>query len=544
MPYYTEDPSHPGFALVTDDAIVPDPVNTGFGVVTVFYLVDTEPPIHRYTPGWLSGQSVYLADTRYGFTLGEVETVEYSQNQGTIAVTCSSRLNDMNDYNIQAEPFVGTLKNAFQYYASLGGATVDVSVDSSVENRPVVLPGWEGELWYHMKQLALAQECEISLVSGIILLRPIRARVAEKGYTVQRSTSVGGGPLAQAVEVYWYDTEEITNELVYPAGGWTPEVEVLNVNAGEDAEYTLEMSSSLSAIQAPVMEEFVESDYDASSVYTVVADDGLPVDPALWADHGGSVEVTLNPDTTTLTVRLHGATDIPLASQGFSRSFSLALASDESGSRYSTLRIVGTGVRYDRKKKTIRTGVTPTQTSTEVGVTIDNPFLNSLDAVYKAGIRAARAFSGRGVSLVGSVSEINRRGDSGSPATTYGQVKTQLIAELGAAPTYAQVRTHYLASFNTYGEIKQYWVAFEDSTFKRQAFGNVSGARVWDPSSRRWYRIRSGTITASGIDFSVADDDLTNEDIHATYSGMTYADVQTLKSSLTYQTDRLAGLLV
>src|SRR5690606_17171476 len=144
-----------------------------------------------------------------------------------------------------------------------------------------------------------------------ILLRPIRKRIATQNRDTTRSVTTGGDTLARAVEVYQYNNRPITNELVYPPEGWNPEVEVLNVNAGETAEYTLELSASISSFQAPVMQTFVSQGHSSSSVYTVVADDGLPVSPALWEGSGGSVRIEIAEDTSHLLVTLRGATGVP-----------------------------------------------------------------------------------------------------------------------------------------------------------------------------------------------------------------------------------------
>lgn len=520
-----------GVGEITFEIPVPDP--------------DLQPdhPINRYTQGWLIGQNLRLTDTRYGFTLGEVTSADYNHMAGVVTVSCISRLGDLGDFNLQADPYIGTLRGAFEYYCELADVTVDVSVDDEVADRQVKIPGWHGEMWYHLKQLAIAQDCEISLVSGTILLRPIRGRNAEKGYTIQRSAAVGGNSLAQAVEVYWYKTRAITDELVYPPEGWNPEVEVLNVNAGETAEYTLELSASLSSIQEPEMRTSVSQGYSTSSVYTVVADDGLPVTPAQWRDFGGEVEVTLNPDTVSLTVSLTGAVGVPLATGGTSRSFSLALASATSGSRYSTLRIVGTGVSYSRESKRIRTGVPPEKTATDVGVTIDNIFINDLNSLYTAGTRAAVSFTGETPALTGTVSAINRRGEGEAPTISYGAVEDRLVLELGASPSYSAVQSWYASEgLGTYGAIQEWWDSISENEFARQAFGNVLGSRVWDPFSKRPYRIRSGTIDPEGIDFSIADDDLTHEDVEEYFEGRTYADVQNARDGLTYNQERLVGL--
>lgn len=711
-------------------------------------------PINLYTEGWLKNQAIRLADSRYGFTIGTVDSSSVTANGTLLQVESQTRLGDLNIYNVQAEPFIGTLGDAFEYYLSLAGITTDLFVDESIASRAVAIPGWEGELWFHLKELTAAQDCDISLVSGVVLLRPIRTRVAERGKDIQRSTDNRTESLAQAVEVYLYKTEAIEDELVYPIGGWTPETEVLNVNAGETAEYTLELSSSLSSIQAPTMLTSVAQDYDATSVYTIVADDGLPVPVDQWEDFGGKVEITLNPDTTTLNVKLTGAEGVPTTGSGeTSRAFSLALASDTSGSRYSTLRIVGTGVRYERILKRVRTGVSAQNAPQDVGVTIDNIFINTIDDLYRAGTRAAKRFAGNMPSISGSLYSINRRGDTGVASyPTYGEVQDALTAEIepgspglvlpgdpgdfawapdsaalditgdisvrveadlgdwselgysylagksdipsdqrswdfltvdgllvfrwatdgtigtrtsslstgtvplsgrfavradldvdngsggstttfytapgidgpwtqlgdpvvesgttsifsGSArltagagdddgsvlvtegvvcgvdvldgatavanprfedepdgttsftdgegnewtvagnaeirgtPTYGDVQTHYGAV--SYGTVRADWFETVQSEYKNQAFGNVQGARIWDRRTRRWYRIRSGSISPTGIQFSLADDDLLYSDVVNYLGGLTYAQVQATRSELTYGQEKMVGL--
>jgi len=499
--------------------------------------------LFKYGASWLIDQDIRLSDSRYGYTLGTVK--DASINGGLVSISGESRLAKLGTYGVNAQPFVGTLEAAFTYYLSLAGVTVDLFVDAAVATRNVVLRGFTGDLWHHLKQLAASQECDISLVSGIILLRPIRTRVADAGKFVTNNPQVGSGAFAQSVEVYWYESAEITDELVYPVGGWSPDVEVLNVNAGETAEYQLELSASVSSIEDPVMSTAVESSYDASSVYTIVGDDGFPVPVAQWAANGGSLRVTINPDTTSLTLTLTGATNIGTASGSTSKAFSVALSSDTTGSRYSTLRIVGTGVGYTRSKKVFRTGVPANKTATDVGETIDNVFITDLNELYHVGSRAALRYSGLLPSVTGNVTAINRRGDSGSAEyPTYGAVEAELTTTLGAAFTYADAETYYVttSSLADYVAVSDFWFATVQSDFANQAFGNVNGARIYDPITKRWYRIRNGSISPTGIGFS-AEDDLTFDDVAGTLTGRTYADVELTRTDLTYQQERMVGLI-
>lgn len=541
-----------------DEAATPLAAGDSSGQVGTFTLTfaipDASLSTTRATP-WSAlrkyGESVFLDsevridDSRKGFTLGRVNSSQVSRDGGTLTLSGVSRLGLLNVYGVQAGPFVGNLRDAFTYYLSLANVSTGLFVDDDIANTAVVFPGWNGELWYYLKQMAAAIDCDISLVSGVILLRAIRKRVATNNRDLSRSLSTGGGTLAQAVEVYQYNNRQITNELVYPPGGWTSEVEVLNVNAGEEQEYTLDLSSSLTSIQSPVMQTFVASDYSASSVYTIVANDGLPVSPTLWANNGGSLTVEIAPDTSHLIVRLKGATRIPTSSGAAATNFSVALGSDTTGNRYSTLRIVGTGVAYDKVKHRIQTGVPASKTATDVGVTIDNPFISTADQLYRTGTRAARDFTGTSMNLSGTVTAVNKRGDSGQANyPTYTQVQSALTTAIGGTPTYAQVQSYYASlGLTSYEAVRAYWFNFFRNDDADQVFGNVQGARIYDAKSRKWYRIRQGSLKPGEISFGSADDDLTYSDVQSVYAGRTYAQVQTILSGLTYQQVDMAGAL-
>lgn len=488
-----------------------------------------------FGPQILHGADVELSDTRKGFTIGSVRSIARSESGGTYTIQCESRLGLLNVYNIQAQPFVGTLRDLFTYYMSLANVDSGILIDDSIADQEVVFPGWDGELWFHLKQVAAALDCDVSLVSGVIVLRPIRDREATRGRDLDRSMSAGSTQLAQAVEVYKYNHREIHSELVYPPGGWNEEVSVINVNAGETVEEVIELSASVSSIDQPEMQTFVSRAHDSSSVFTVVGDDGLPITPEAWEARGGKLSVSINPDTISLTVKVKAPTGLPSKDGEEIGVYGIALSADESTGRYSTLRIIGSGVAFDKELKRIPTGVEPSQTATEVGATIDNLFISNSEQLYTTGTRAAREYTGRTMSIDGSVTAINQLGDTGDvtyPTYRYDQ-------DLHEGKTYGQVQDEYEGQ--SYWDILQdYYLAVRDQ-FENQVFGNVNGARIWDRLSRRWYRIRSASLTPAGIEFQ-ADNDLTFDDVQGYYEGHTYGEVQDVNEGRTYGFVDLAGL--
>lgn len=443
-------------------------------------------PVLLLGPQVLLGQSVSLEDTSRGSISGRVHSVSGGLDSDTINLTCLTRLEALNIYNVQANPFIGTLGNAFRYYLSLAGITTGVSVDSSVESRNVRYPGWSGELWDRLKQLAVAEDVDIRLISGVITLSPVRTETIHPGFDFSRTVSGGGDGLARGVEVYYYNTRAITNQMVYPPGGWSEDVSVINVNAGETVSEVLELSASVSSIQAPTMVTFIGKNYSGVSAYTVTGDDGLPIVPAMWNAFGGRLTVEINPDTTSLTVHITAPVNIPNSTGGMNETFGISLSDSSATGRYSTLRIRGTGVAFEKEIRRVETGVSDSETSNDVGITVDNPFVRTRGQAARIGIRATRRFNDTSLSISGDVSQI-------SPSDTVG-------------------------------------------------FGSTAGARVWDSRSGHWYRVTEADTSPDGVSFS-GDIDTTYRDVRGFYpvASTTYQDIANLFVSRTYRSADLAG---
>lgn len=494
--------------------------------------------------GALHSAQVFINDSRKGFTNGRVTEVRRSHDGGTIELSGVTRMAVLNVYNAQAQPFSGTLNGAVTYYLGMAGITMGFTVDPTIANIPVTVPGWQGELWYHIKQLTAAYGCDISLVSDVILVRPVRQRVAATNRDLNRSMSLGGNGLAQAVEVYQYNNRPIVNELVYPVLGPSLEDRVMNVNAAETSEYTLRLSASLSSIQQPVMMTSMAPDYTATSAYVIAANDGTPILESAWREAGGLVTFELDPSTSDINLKMRGAIGLKNSDGEDYTSYSMSLNDPVTGNRFSALRITGTGVAFNKELKRIRTGVPASMTATEVGITIDNPNVSTADDVARVGLRAARDYSGMAMSLSGSVISINRRGDTGqSTVPTYEQVENALAAILGGTPTYQQVENYHTSlGLLTYGQVQEYWEKQFSDPDVDQVFGNVQGARIFDRKTRRWYRIRSAELAAGSIGFSDAEDDLTYEDYENHFAGKTYGQVEAILDGFNYRMVEMAGL--
>ena len=457
----------------------------------------------------LKGAPYRLTDSSKGVTSGTISDVNFGPG-GIAQVSGITGLNQLNSYNVMALPtnlsdypgFSGTLGEAVRYYAHLSGVSY-IWVDPAVENIPVSYPGWIGETWFHLKQMATVHECELSFVAGFPVFRPVRGRTTEPGRWLSRSYSVESPSLALSVEAYNQNTRDIRNEyVVHPDTG---DNTVLSAAPGEQAEFVLDLSASVYRIT------------ETAAVFT--REDGRP---ASWAEAGASVKinpknsrqliVTMSPPVRLLTERVYVGWIVRDV-------------------RVPGLYVRADGVALSPEKVTYRTVVPEQATGTEVGVTLDSPFITDSDVASRALRRAGHSHSATTFRLSGSVTNVNRRGDTGIPDfVTYQEAQNYLETRLGSGFTYDDLQefSESLERGDTYADLQSLFSVNNSSDYRFQEFGNVAGSRIWDQETRRWYRIRSATITPFSIDNISADDDLLLGEFVEPWeqAGMTYQDVQ------------------
>lgn len=457
-----------------------DPTHSIYSI-SLENLADKE--ITVYDPeGW--------AGTPDGELLGGIVTNVSHSDDFTLLITGRLALGALNVRNVTQGPYNGTLKGLIERYLRgrlISGTSVTVHPD--IADRKITVPGWRGELWYHLKLLCAAESVEFHYPStGYAELRPVRRTHGKTQTSRNISRETNAEDLAQYVEVKEYNNVWVTNQIFYPPGGWDEGVSIISISPGDTEEHELNLEGSVQSIQQPVMRDFVAKDHTTSSVYTIVADDGYPIQPAQWADAGGSVKVEIGEDTRTLKLTIRAPEGLHKDNGEPVSSFALALSAGESSPQYSTLRIVGTGVWFSNDDPVkFPTGVSAEANSEfevgeEVGVSIDNLFLSTRAHVATAVYRAASKYQGYKSTISGNVTRLS-----------------------------------------------------DEGTFTEDA-----GSRVFYDS--RPYRVRSATYTPDGVQFN-AEDDLTCGDIQAEFDGMTWQDVQDLYEGLTYKEVLIKGMV-
>lgn len=506
---------------VTEDATPIDPSDLGGGVgqFTLDLPETTDVKLAR-------NKAITLSDGAQGTTVG---TARGLGGNGVVAtLTVDSRMARLN-VTRTAQPYSGTLSGAFTYYLGLVGVTTGIVVDTTIATRPVTFPGWQAVVWDQVKKLMAAVGVETSLVADNIVLRPLRGRIAQNYRDTAESWSIDDTSRAQSVEINYYQSVAKTNALAYPLGGWTSDVQAYQVDAGQVATFDISLEpdnehslgASLTSIAQPVCVASVDRYYSTSSVYTVSGNDGLPIPPAQWLADGGSVTAAINDDTRSITVTIRGGKSSQYAP------YTIGMSSGDN-TFYSSLRIVGTGVFYNRQTLALQTGNSADVAPTVIGATVDNEFINTYGDAFRAGLWTLARYTGPEQTISVSTTGINRRGDTGSYAyMTFGQAN---VDPDFAGKKFGQINTAFAGL--TMAQFSALQFAKVQNNFENQAFGNVAGARVFSDGS--WYRIRSvSSITPESVSYSGEQDNIMS-DATASYAGMTMGQINALHAGKTF----------
>lgn len=460
-----------------------------------------------------------LTDASNGLTAGTITGI--SDTNGLATIVGESRLTALVAVR-RFQPYNGTLQGALSYYLSQCGITTGISFDPTLQanTKPCTLQGWDGTAWDLIKMLTVSYQFEVSLVGATIVFRSLRARQASTGTDSSISFSMDRGDLAKAVEVVRYENTYRANAMVYPAGGYTDDLEVYSVEANEEIEVEIPVDVSLVSIEQPTCVTFVPRDYSGPSVYAVAGNDGLPIPPQLWADQGGKVTATIGDDMKTIVLKIKG----PGLPEYSPYTFSV---NSGSSNAYSALRIRGTGVHFTKETVKFLTGTNSIYAAQDVGITIDNPTLQSPAQVATVGLSAARKYGNPVRTLTVSANVVNRTGEQGFiVSTTLGDFDAarsdtytlQSFKTEFAGKTLAQIRDTLRATANV------------ESRFENQAFGNVAGSTVRYGDA--WYRIRRATISPAGVQYT-AEADTTLAQVKAAQAGRTLQDLKTARAGMT-----------
>jgi hypothetical protein len=330
---------------------------------------------------------------------------------------------------------------------------------------------------------------------------------------------------AQNFQVAYYNYQNLSNTIAYPFGGWTPDVEVYSVEAGETVVFDIPVNAFLETVSQPQVLDIVPKDYSGvNSVYSVSANDNLPISAAFWTNFGGSMSLELTDLGRNVRVTLRGP-DFPDLSP-------YTISVSDGATDYSTLRIVGSGVFFDRQLVTIPTGLTADEAPQQFGQEIDNVFVTTREEAINVGVKARRRYALPRQSFETSGRSLQRRDYRRFDYLTFDDdafgfwdfnVYALVGDDLGVSffPTFVQYDDSLPFGFVFNDFDDSYLTAtFDDFDASQaqpigQAFGTVGGSRLRFGDA--YYRVRTVDVSESQASVS-ADYDTLFSDFNAIFS--------------------------
>jgi hypothetical protein len=458
---------------------------------------------------YLLDAEIDLVDPSQGTTRGTIRGIA-SDNTAT-SLSADSRMALLN-VNRNAAAAIGTLQDALTYYYNICGITDGFVIEESIRDLPVTFLGFSGNVWEELKRIGAVLGIEFSLISNNIVARPIRQNVSENYRDSSRSWSYDTSQKAQSVEIYKYTVTEVANGLVY--NGYAENQTPLVIDAGETAEFTIPFDGSLISIDQPIFTTTIGPGDPGFSAYNASGNDNLPITQGQWEAQGGNLSVAISDDTRSIVVTITAPFETQYSP------YRIGVSDDETP--YSTLRLHGSALLYQKELHTYHTAVDPDRVSREVGATVDSPYIQTDQQLLDAAMGELRYWGGNRRAINVATRGINRLGDNGSYAyATFADFDTWWNDAIPGA-TFGDFDTDAPVTFgDTFGEHDEWWIEEVQDDFANQAFGNVAGARVYTDSNV--HRIRTATTTPEGITYTAWEDSIFS-DHDALWDGATFED--------------------
>lgn len=407
----------------------PSALEGGAGQVTVTVVADDSP---RGTNISINNE-IQLQDSEYGSVTFRARQVTMSEGSATISgETIQYKL----DATRQAAAQGGsgtTLLEAILYYCGLVDIVpeFDGSLEEDLQDVEVNFPGWNGNVWEHLKMLCAAvslSEEQNTFIEMYISGNTLRFRhgastsVEFSEMLMDKTMSIDSYDAAQKVEVFNYNTsygiskvfkEQRTDSNTFAINQNASIGDSMQVNAGETLVKRFKVNASLTSVEQPVVvsqiTELPFPDTHSTGEYVVVGSDDFPIDPIQWLDQGGKLEVRLteNFDEVEILITAPPSVQMPKA-DGEPGEVTLAPykigVESSGGTEYPAIYLVGTGVFFEKTSATFVTGASEDYVADISATSIDNPFITTKAAQVNKGVAAAQAIMGPKIQVTGQLS--------------------------------------------------------------------------------------------------------------------------------------------
>ena len=488
---------------VQEDATSFDPASPSGGVGQLSYTISDYKNSHL-----LLNQQVILDDAGRGRF--EAEVRDLSKSGGSLSVTADGALTGFNEWH-SVPPYSGTLAGYVNLLTVITGVSNAVFVDPSIATKPVVVSGFQGNVFDQFRQFLSANQWEVSQVFQRIVVRPIRTIVAYDVNIIDESESIGVVTTPPTFDINWYQTIWGTQREFYPVP--SAEATVLVVESGETLVQEFTLDGSLVSVNQPVVQDYVANASYAGTngVYAVAGNDGLPITAAQWTASGGRIAVEIGTDPRVLVVTVYGA-NIPRLAP-----FRIAMTAGTS-SYYNALRVTGTGAAWTKNTITFNTGEDQINSDSFTGAEIDSPYIQSTGQAITAAIYAMKSLVGPSHSLSGSTVSLNQPNASA-------EIVAASIGDFNATYPGMLISGFNLAhAGQTIEQFNAFWEEANANDFSNQLFGQGVGARLVRDTA--CYRVTSTTTGPDVVNYEAVSD-TTIGDFNGRFAGATIADFNT-----------------
>lgn len=500
--------------------VIPGDSSGGVGALSFTAIDDNDSSFLFY------GDDVNLSDDVNGSITGRIDSISSDENVINFnGVSSLIRLNIIRKVSYSK----GHVGEIIEKILNTAGIYSGYSINSDIYGTPAKCPEYTGDLWVLLKQLSAVYDFEIALIDDVITFRKLRQATVDNLSNYSNNWSISGATKAQSISVNYYNyTDYSTEHCVYPTvSGWTEDTAIYQVDANKTFNVDLKLGVYLASVTQPEAADFV-SKTNKTSVYSISGNDGIGIKAQQWTDAGGSLTVTIDEnDSSILHLEIVGA-DLAQYSP-----FRVAVSAGTSD-YYSSLRITGTGLGFEKKTISVSTGLTEDDTSNVVGATIDNVLISTIDQAYDAGRRAIVPYG---------MPKINYSFSSNRITNFVQSVKRfvskfffQYDASIGSVSFSTLDTSLGSSSFATLDKSLSSSVINNEPL---QLFGNVAGARVRFRDS--WFRTRSATITPTSVDVST-DWDTMFSDVNTINTGKTFTNFNGIFTNMTFTDFHLSPL--
>jgi hypothetical protein len=473
--------------------------------------------------------AIKLTDDLYGSITGRIDSL--SSTNGLLSLTGRSRLAFLNTPGV-VSPGTTTIRGLFQKIFTAANLTQDIAFSPLVPDTTIIGPGYNDDLWVFLKKACATYQIEVSLINNTIYVQPVRGREVTIENIDSETYSLTDVDLSQSFDIAYYNYTQEVDALAFPRGGWTPEVPIYQVEAGETVVFDIPVAGYLTSVNQPVAQNFVAKDYSGStSVYSVSGNDNLPIQADQWIAQGGKVSFELTQNGTVIQVSITGP--------NFKQLGPYSISVSDGATAYSTLRITGSGVFYDKKLLNIKTGLTPDIAPTEFGSEIDNPFISTLEQAWDAGVKTRQLYA-----LPRHTLDLSGRSFVRKSYTQYEYFKLDdmmygildgegalAFVDLNESIILYQSFQQYNDSLPSGYAFSEFNLDFADANFNdfsatvvetySQSFGALSGSRVRYYDA--YFRVRSSDISQDRVSI-VAEFDTLFSDFNDTFASNTFED--------------------